>query len=219
MPESGDAQPTHGNNVHSLLAHEALQNQDYATAIKEFKRAIQHTETPSLYYGLGLAYERKGIQDKEEVFLKMAWDGYLKAFHQDLLEDELIDGLIRIATKLTRFDDLVKIITTKRKAFPDNARLEKALKKVSTISLLSIPEVEHSSSPGTSLLSRILIDFIVPLAGVFLFLLGRLIPKYTPRSILNRFSSVMVFMGLLLLLAYFFFKFIKTPHRKVRKNW
>jgi len=220
MPEHGDEQPNLDTSTYAQSARQALKNQDYETAIKDFKKAIhRNNEDPSLYYSLGLSYERKGIHEKEEAFLKMAWDSYITAFYKNLFENDVVDGLIRIAAKLARFDELVRIIKEKIKLFPDSSELKEALKKVSTVSMLSIPDVKQSSSKETGLLYRILIDYLMPVSGIFLLLLGGLIPKYAPRSILNRFSSVMVCIGLLLFLFYFFIKLIKTPQRTKRKNW
>lgn len=218
MPEK-NSQPIGPSSEQESHAYNALHSGDYETAIVAFKKILINNPKASLYLGLGQALERKGLKDKETVFLTLSWDAYLQALRNNLFSADVLDGLIRLATKTYRFDELVAEITHTCEKNPHDDHLASYLKKITTISLLTIPDVDKNSSKSSTLIFKVLFDILLPLLSIFLIVLGIFMKKYYPASFLGRFSPVMLIFGPLLFLVYVTVIVVRAPSVQKRKNW
>ncbi|MBD3272394.1 MAG: hypothetical protein GF384_07660 [Elusimicrobia bacterium] len=215
-------EPPHHTSVEQLvsLAEQALADHDCESAINLYNKAL-HTDNKNSHAILGIAgaYEHKAQQTNEEAFFKLAFSNYDRAMYMKLYIPESIDGLIRVGTRLTMYDEVIAIIKRELKITPNHELLSGALKKIQTISLLSIPENRSNTASKPKLINRLLFDFVMPFAGIVMFLMGVMLPQYGPRLKITQFSFAFFVAGLVLFLAYIFSKIHKAPEIKKRKNW
>ncbi|MFH1380369.1 MAG: hypothetical protein ABII23_08835 [bacterium] len=218
MPEQSDEQHLEAQS-HLKKAQLAVRENDYNTAIIQFKKAHLLSDTETYISGLAKAYEGKGHIEKEDVFFKLSYETYMHACNRNILSDDIINGLIRLAHKLNRFDELILVFKNKLKTNPQNQELQRAITNISTISVLSIPAAEKPKNDTTHTIIRLLADFVLPFAGIFIFLFGNYISRYAPHSKLQNFSRIFIFAGITLFAAYLLRKILKAPSQKKRKNW
>ncbi|MDA3793447.1 MAG: hypothetical protein PF545_07350 [Elusimicrobia bacterium] len=184
-----------------------LKDKDYKSAIREFKKAIRVEKTsPGAHFYLSRAYLKYGLKEKEPTFYRLADDAVRYAIRIDPYELKYHDSLIEISAKLGKLDELSTEYNKKMEKAKNNDFYKELLRKISTISILSIPEAQETkkgNKKGKVFLNYIVMPVIVSaLVSVFL------IPKLN----MLRFPAVIILAGFIL------FKIFSRPKSKAGKD-
>ena len=114
---------------------EFLCEKDFGAAIREFKKAVRlNVNNPKIYFLLSRAYLRMGSHP----YFLLAEDAIRTDLKFDSFNMTYNDLLLSVKTKLGTLDELSTEYKDKHKKNP-NPIYEQMLKKITTISILSIP--------------------------------------------------------------------------------
>ena len=183
---------------------ELLNQKDFAGAVREFKKASRlSANNPEIYFLLSQAYLR---MESRPYFL-LAEDAIRTALKFDSFNMTYNDLLLSVKTKLGMLDELCTEYKDKHKKKP-NPLYEQMLKKISTISILSIP-----STGGKKLKQRAKGVFFLNYVVMPLIVGGVLIVWLDPKYVAFRFLS------LLIVIAYFVFRVTSKPKSRLKNDW
>ncbi len=187
---------------------EFLRYKEYDTAIRELKKAVRFdAENPKIYFLLAKAYLKLGESENSRPYFLLAEESVRKSLKLEEFNNDYHNLLISIKTKLGTLNELSIEYRNKILSKP-NPLYEEMLKKITTISLLSIPQVERGKKSGRAKGAFFLNYVVMPLvvAGVLFVWLD-------PRYEMFRFPS------LLIIIFYFTIKIISKPKSKASNKW
>ncbi|MDD5688035.1 MAG: tetratricopeptide repeat protein [Elusimicrobia bacterium] len=179
------------------------------SAISEYQKALKiEPENTEVLLKLGQIYEIKGDREKETAFYILAQNTYQKVLTKEPNNPEAHNSIISLGIKQSRIDELVKQYKEKLKKDPDNQILLDSVKRLTTISLVSIPPNVKGGSEKKGC-AKIFLDYIFPFVGIIPLLLGTMIPK------LKMLQSL----GILILIIYLIYKFLTAKKPSKSKQW
>jgi tetratricopeptide (TPR) repeat protein len=217
MPLSGSN--LNPENADFTRAQQYLRDGNNDQAITLLKKIIvSGIASLPVYQSLAKSYEMKGTQEREPAFYKLAWDNYITAFQKDMNSAGTLDGIMRLATKLHRFDEFAALLKKALAADASNELLRKYLASIMQISMLSIPVVEQPRASPVSFIKKMLIDFLLPLAGIVLVLFGYYLPQYAPHARISLYAKIFLIIGIVLFSFYVIIKIASMPRISVRKQ-
>ncbi|MEA3506571.1 MAG: tetratricopeptide repeat protein [Elusimicrobiota bacterium] len=183
-----------------------IKEKNYEAAIREFKKALRlDKENPEAYLWLARSFLKYSLKEAEPTFLRLAEDAVRSAIKIDPYESKYHDTLIEISAKRGGLDALST--EYHKKMDKDNSGFYKdLLKKISTISILSIPEGQDTKKgrkKGKVFLNYVVMPVIV--AGVIYIYFDERLAAFR-------------FPGTLVLAGFIFFKIISRPKSKANKG-
>ncbi len=178
-------------------------------AISEYQKALKiDAANLQALLKLGLVYEIKGDIEKEHAFFILARHSYEKAAKLEPNNLEIHNSIISLGVKQGRIDELVKLYKEKLAKNPNNTVLMEAVRKLATISMVSIPPtVKGGTEKGGC--AKIFLDYIFPFAGIIPLLLGTMIP----------FLRILQALGIIIIVAYLIYKFSTAKKSDKHKKW
>ncbi len=184
-----------------------LKERDYKSAIREFKKAIRLEENdPEAYLYLSRAYLKYGLKEEEPTFIRLAEDAVRHAVMIDPFESKYHDSLIEISAKLGKLDGLSTEYREKINIGNHTEFYKNLLKKISTISILSIPEARKSKKGKKK--GRVLINYIVMPVVVSAIVSIFLVEKLN----MLRLPAVLILAGFII------FKIATRPKSRIGKD-
>ncbi|MEW6556526.1 MAG: tetratricopeptide repeat protein [Elusimicrobiota bacterium] len=178
-------------------------------AISEYQKALKIEPTnPTSLLKLGQVYETKGDTDKEQAFYLLAQNVYEKALLKEPNNPEIHNSIISLGVKQNRIDLLVKQYKEKLAKEPTNLVLVEAVRKLATISMVSIPPQVQIGSEKSGC-AKIFIDYVFPFVGIIPLLLGVMIPKL----------KILQTPGIVIVVAYLIYKFSTAKKSTKSKQW
>src|SRR3989339_304207 len=173
------------------------QSDNLTAAISEFQKALKIApDNVEVLYKLDQIYEIKGDQEEESAFYVLSQHAYEKVVTKDPNNAEAHNALITLGVKQNRIDELIKLYKEKLTKYPDNKIIADSVKKLTTISFVSIPpsSTDRGDRRGCA---KIFLDYIFPFIGIVPLLLGTMIPKI----------KILQSLGIIILLTYLLYKF------------
>lgn len=178
------------------------------SAISEYQKAIKvESDNIEALSKLGLVYELKGDKDHEVAFFLLAQNAFEKVLAKEPGNIKIHDAIISLGIKQNRIDDLVKQYKEKLRQFPDNKIFSEALKKLTTISIVSIPPQTGGKSERKGC-ARIFLDYILPFIGIIPLLLGTMVPKL----------KVLQNLGIIIVIIYLVYKLSSAKKSRTNKQ-
>lgn len=199
-PPTGDIQ------THIKQGDQYRVNNLWDAAISEYQRALKDDfRNIEVLLKLGQAYEGKGIQSKETVFLRLALDNYWKVIALDANDVQANNRLINLGIKLGQLDTLISEYKSRLEKDPGNAFLQDCWKRLQALSMVAIPPTSGEKMVTRNwgrlfLESIMIITLIIGIMVVFMF------PKLGNVRLL----------GVVILLGYLGYKV--ASRRKAKKN-
>ncbi len=182
---------------------------DLDLAISEYQKALKiDAANPQALLKLGQIYEIKGDKEKEVAFYLLSQSAYEKAVIKEPDNPEIHNSIISLAVKQGRIDELVKIYKEKLAKNPNNTVLMEAVRKLATISMVSIPPtVKGGMEKGGC--AKIFLDYIFPFAGIIPLLLGTMVPSL----------KILQPLGIIIVIAYLIYKFSTAKKSDKHNKW
>ena len=178
-------------------------------AISEYQKALKiDAANPQALLKLGLVYEIKGDTESEQAFFVLSRNVYEKAAQFEPNNPEIHNSIISLAVKQGRIDELVKLYKEKLAKNPNNTVLMEAVRKLATISMVSIPPtVKGGTEKGGC--AKIFLDYVFPFGGIIPLLLGTMVPSL----------RILQPLGIIILVAYLIYKFSTSKKSDKHKKW
>lgn len=177
-------------------------------AVSEYQKALKiDAGNPQALLKLGQVYEIKGETEKENAFFLLAQNAYEKAAAKEPNNYEIHNSIISLGVKQGRIDELVKQYKEKLAIKPDDTVLMEVVRKLATISLVSIPPQVNSKNDNGGC-AKIFLDYVFPFGGIIPLLLGTMVPAL----------KVLQPLGIIILIAYLIYKFASAKSSK-HKKW
>lgn len=179
------------------------------SAVSEYQKALRiEPDNPEALLKLGQVYELKGDREKEVAFHLLAQNAYEKAIAKEQDNAETHNSIISVGVKLGRIDELVKQYKEKLKKNPGNSIISDSVRKLATISLISIPP-KTSVGKEKGGCSKIFLDYIFPFLGIIPLLLGTMLPKL---------KGLQTF-GIFVVVTYLLYKLLSAKKPSKGKQW
>lgn len=178
-------------------------------AISEYQKALKiDAANFQALLKLGQVYEIKGSKESEQAFFVLSQNVYEKAAQLEPNNPEIHNSIISLSVKQGRVDELVKIYKEKLAKNPNNTVLMEAVRKLATISMVSIPPtVKGGVEKGGC--AKIFLDYIFPFSGIIPLLLGTMIPSL----------KILQSLGIIIVVAYLVYKFLTAKKSDKHKKW
>jgi len=185
-------------------------------AISEFRKAGQiKDKEPGVYLNIGRAYDRKGSVENERAFNLLSMENFRKAIFLNPSFSAAHDGLITLGVRIGIIDELVAEYKKMSLKDPSNEVISGVLKKLQTISYMSIPQT-RSQGTEKGCMTRLFLDMIFPLSSVIMMLGGFLIHRYVPKFPLYPVAFPLSIFGGICIFIYGIYRVV--VYRKVRSK-
>ncbi|MBN1383444.1 MAG: tetratricopeptide repeat protein [Elusimicrobia bacterium] len=178
--------------------------------ISKYHKALQiDPDNIEALIKLGQTYETKGDTEKEPSFYVLAQESYEKAIAKKPSDFKIHNLIITLSVKQGRSNELLKQYEKKLHENPNDQTIAKSVKILTAISLASIPPRTSYIKPKGEY-SKIVLDYILPYAGIGCAVLGFTVPALRAVGMLGIFILALYIMYKLL----FILKSAKNKYKR-----